>query len=113
VPIPKPDLRVYAEGTIGIAFIDDINVLFAAPQSNVVFSSTDFYDQTAALTWSVSAGVLFRIAPQVDVNAQLGLRRVSGLSQVDQFAGTGLEDINNDTARLTFPIIVGVRFRLK
>ena len=45
------------------------------------------------------------------LNAQLGLRRVSGLSEVDQFVGTGLEEINNDTARLTFPIVVGVRIR--
>jgi hypothetical protein len=47
----------------------------------------------------------------VDFNAQIGLRHVSGLSEVDQFVGTGLEEINNDTARLTFPIVVGVRFR--
>jgi hypothetical protein len=32
---------------------------------------------------------------------------------VDQFLGTGLETINNDTARLTFPLVVGVRFRFK
>jgi hypothetical protein len=47
------------------------------------------------------------------LNAQLGLRRVSGLAEVDQLVGTGLADINNDTARLTFPIVVGVRFRFK
>jgi hypothetical protein len=68
---------------------------------------------TAAFTWSVSAGVLFPIAEQIDLNAQLGLRRVTGLAEVDQLVGTGLADINNDTARLTFPIVVGVRFRFK
>ncbi len=113
IPISRHDFRVYGEGTIGIAFIDNINVLFAAPQSNVVFNETDFYDQTAAFTWSVSGGVLFHIAEQIDLNAQLGLRRVSGLAEVDQFVGTGLESINNDTARLTFPVVVGVRFRFK
>jgi hypothetical protein len=30
---------------------------------------------------------------------------------VDQLVGTGLEAINNDSARLTFPIVVGVRIR--
>ena len=113
IPISRPDLRIYGEATIGAAFIDEIDVLLAAPQANVVFDATDFYDQTAAFTWSVSGGVLFRVAQQVDLNAQIGLRRVSGLSQVDQFVGTGLEDINNDTARLTFPIVVGVRFRFR
>jgi hypothetical protein len=88
-------------------------VQFAAPQSNLVFTSTDFYDQTAALTWGLNGGVLFRVAEQVDLNAQIGLRHVSGLAEVDQLRGTGLEEINNDSGRLTFPIVVGVRFRFK
>jgi opacity protein-like surface antigen len=113
VPIPRRDLRVYGEATIGLGFIDSINALLAAPQADVVLDQTDFYDSTAAFTWNVSAGVLFRIAEQVDLNAQLGLRRVSGLSEVDQLVGSGLEEINNDTARLTFPIVVGVRFRFR
>jgi len=113
VPIQRRDLRVYAEATIGAAFIDSINARLAAPQSGIVFDQTDFYDATAAFTWSVSGGVLFRVAEQVDLNAQLGLRRVSGLSEVDQLIGTGLDDINNDTARLTFPVVVGVRIRFK
>lgn len=113
VPLSVRDLRVYGEGSIGLAFIDRINALFAAPQSNVVFNSTDFYDRTAAFTWAINAGILFRIAEHADLNAQLGLRHVSGLSEVDQFAGTGLEDINNDTGRLTFPIVVGLHFRFK
>ena len=111
VPLPIHNLRVYGEATIGVAFIDSINVLLAAPQSNVVFDSTDFYDSTAALTLNVGAGILFPIAEHIDINGQLGLRRVSGLSKVDQLIGTGLDTINNDTARLTFPIVVGVRFR--
>jgi hypothetical protein len=111
VPIPVKNLRVYGEATIGVAFIDSINAQLAAPQSNLVFDATDFYDSTAAFTLNIAAGVLFPIAERVDINGQLGLRRVSGLSEVDQFIGTGLDDINNDTSRLTFPIVVGVRFR--
>jgi hypothetical protein len=110
-PIPDTRLRVYGEGTIGIAFIDNINVLFAAPQANLVFASTDFYDQAAAFTLGINAGVLFPVAERVDVNFQMGLRGVTGLPEVDQFAGTGLQDINNDSGRLTVPIVVGVRIR--
>jgi hypothetical protein len=111
VPLPVKNLRVYGEASIGIAFIDSIDARLAAPQANVVFDNTDFYDQTSAFTFNIAAGVLFPIAERIDLNAQLGLRRVTGLSEVDQFIGTGLDDINNDTARLTFPIVVGVRFR--
>jgi hypothetical protein len=105
--------RVYAEGAIGIADIQRINVVLAAPQSNLITDNGDFYDGTAAFTWSVGVGVLFPIAKQVDFNAQLGLRHVSGLADVDQFVGTSLAAINNDSARLSFPILVGVRFHFR
>jgi len=111
--VPLSDARVYAEGTIGIADVHRINVVFAAPQSNLITENGDFYDGTAAFTWSVSAGVLFPVAKQVDFNAQIGLRHVGGLANVDQFVGTSLAAINNDSARLSFPIIVGVRFRFR
>jgi hypothetical protein len=111
VPISSTKFRVYGEGTIGIAFIDEINVLLSAPQSNLVIDQTDFYDQTAAFTWGINFGVLFPIAAKVDLSAQMGLRHVGGLSEIDQFAGTGLEEVNSDSSRLTFPIVVGVRFR--
>jgi hypothetical protein len=111
IPLPVENLRVYGEASIGLAFIDSIDALLAAPQANVVLDNTDFYDQTSALTFNVAAGVLFPISEKIDLNGQLGLRRVTGLSEVDQLIGTGLDDINNDTARLTFPIVVGVRFR--
>ena len=104
-------MRSYGEATVGLAFIDRINADFAAPQSNLVFQQTDFYDGSAAFTWSLNVGALFPMTERMDLNGQIGLRRVGGLSEIDQFEGTGLEDINNDSARLTFPIVVGVRFK--
>jgi hypothetical protein len=105
--------RAYGEATIGIADINRIDIRLAAPQSNLINNNTDFYDGTAAFTWGIAAGVLFPIASQLDVSAQLGLRHVGGLAQVDQFVGTGLDSINDNSARLTFPIVVGVRYRFK
>ena len=101
------------DATVGAAFLNSINVVLAAPQASLIVDQTDFYDDTAAFTWSIGAGVLFRVAEQVDLNAQIGLRLVSGLSEVDQLVGTGLEEINNDTGRMTFPIVIGVRFRFR
>jgi hypothetical protein len=111
VPLSNTKFRVYGEGTLGVAFIDEINVLLSAPQSNLVTDQTDFYDRTAAFTWGLNFGMLFPVASKIDLNAQVGLRHVSGLSEVDQLVGTGLEAINDDSARLTFPIVIGVRFR--
>jgi len=106
-------LRAFGEATLGVGFIDAINVQLAAPQANVVFNETDFYDQTAAFTFGINAGVVFQVSEKVDLTAQMGLRHVSGLAEVDQLVGTGLETINNDSGRLTFPIVVGLRFRFK
>jgi hypothetical protein len=106
-------VRVFGEAGIGVGFISRINVLLAAPQSNIIFNSTDFYDRTAAFTWNLSIGAAMPVSDQIDLTAQVGFRHVSGLAQVDQLVGTGLETINNDSARLTFPIVVGARFRFK
>jgi Carboxypeptidase regulatory-like domain len=101
----------YAEGALGIAFISEIDVLLAAPQANVVQNATDFYDRTAAFTFGVNGGVLVPIADRVDLDFQVGLRYVTGLSQVDDLVGTGLEAINDDSARWTIPFVIGVRTR--
>ena len=111
VPLTNTKLRVYGEATAGLAFIDEINVVLSAPQSNLILDETDFYDRTSAFTWGINFGVLFPVASKMDLNAQFGLRHVSGLSEVDQLVGTGLEAINDDSGRLTFPIVIGVRFR--
>ncbi len=113
VTLSNPNIRVFGEGTIGIGFIDSINVQLAAPQSNIIFDNTDFYDSTAAFTLGVNVGVVFKVADHTDLTAQLGLRHVSGLSQVDQLVGTGLADINDNSGRLTFPIVVGVRVHIR
>lgn len=113
LPISGTNLRAFGEAAIGIASIDRIDVKLAAPQANAIFNNTDFYDGTAAFTWKLAFGAVFRASEVVDLTAELGLRHVGGLAEVDQFAGTGLDTINNDSARLTFPIVVGVRFRFK
>jgi hypothetical protein len=112
-PLKAQNIRVYGEGLIGISWIDRINCQFAAPQANLIIPGTDFYDATASPTVGINVGALFRVAEHVDFWGQLGLRHVGGLSQVDQFIGTGLDDINNDTGRMTVPFSVGVRFRFK
>jgi hypothetical protein len=110
VSLDNPHVRMFGEATIGVGFIDAIDVQLAAPQSNIIFSNTDFYDSTAALTFGVNVGVLFKVADRTDLTAQIGLRHVSGLTQVDQLVGTGLANLNDDSSRLTVPIVVGVRF---
>ena len=104
-------LRPYAEATAGIAFVDETDVTLVAPSIGSTGTATDFYDRTAAFTLGGNAGVTWQVADQVEVFGQLGLRWVSGMSAVDGLAGTGLETINDNSARWTVPFVVGVRAR--
>jgi hypothetical protein len=103
-------LRPYGGAALGVSIIDEIDGAFAAPQAGITRFATDFYDGTAALTFGVNGGVLYGLNEQIDVNAQVGFRYNSGLSQIDGLVGTGLEDINDKSARWTMPISIGVRF---
>jgi len=103
--------QLYGEGTIGLAFIGETDVMLVAPGANLAGDATDFYDRTAAFTVAGNAGVLFEASERVGVFGQMGLRYVTGMSDVDGLAGTGLEEINDSSARWTLPFLVGVRAR--
>jgi len=104
-------VRLYGEGTVGLAFIDETDVILVAPAANLSGNATDFYDRTAAFTLGANAGLLVRAGSRFDVFGQLGLRWVSGMSAIDNLEGTGLDTINDKSARWTMPFITGVRVR--
>jgi hypothetical protein len=103
------NLRPYAEGTIGLGWIDDIDADLVAPQANLRLDSNNFYQSSTAFSWAVHAGLLWDVTSRLGGFAQLGLRYVSGLADVDNIPGQGLETINDDSARWTLPFLVGVR----
>jgi Outer membrane protein beta-barrel domain len=102
-------LRPYAEGSIGIGVINAIDVELVAPQANLVTNANNFYQQTTAFSWAVHAGVLWDMSRRFGGFAQLGLRYMSGLAEVDNIVGTGLDAINDDSSRWTLPFVIGVR----
>ena len=107
----SPGVRPYLEATGGLGFITEIDVVLAAPSTNLTERATDFYDRTAAVAFGGNAGVLWQVSSQVGMYGQLGLRWMSGLSAIDDLAGTGLETINDDSSRWTMPVVVGMRVR--
>ena len=106
-----PRFKLYGEGTIGLGFIDKTDVTLVAPGANFTGQANDFYDQTAAFTVGVNGGTLFQANERVGLFLQLGLRFVSGMAEIDDLAGTGLETINDKSSRWTMPFVGGVRFR--
>jgi hypothetical protein len=105
------NLRPYVEGTFGLGFITEIDVVLSAPAANLTQRATDFYDRTAAFSFAGNAGALWQISGHFGAYGQVGLRWMSGLSEIDNLAGTGLETINDDSSRWTLPIVLGMRVR--
>jgi hypothetical protein len=106
----KPKLRAYGEGTLGIGFVDKTDVTLIAPGANLVQDPNDFYDQTAAFTFGFNVGLDLAAGKKFGYFGQLGLRYVSGMTEIDDLVGTGLDNINDKSARWTMPISIGVRF---
>ena len=104
-------VRAYAEGTIGLGFVDKTDVTLVAPSANLSGKANDFYDQTAAFTLGGNLGVLVQTGERTGVFVQGGLRWVSGMAEIDSLVGTSLETINDNSARWMVPVIAGVRLR--
>jgi hypothetical protein len=105
------DIRAYGEATIGLAVIERTNIELVAPGINFSQEVTDFYDGTAAFAMAGHAGVLWQLNGTFGIFGQLGVRYLTGMSEVDDLAGTGLETINDKSARWTVPVVFGVRAR--
>ena len=104
-------VRAYGEGTIGLGFVDKTDVALVAPAVNLAGDANDFYDQTAAFAFGGNVGLLFETGGRLGFFGQFGLRWMSGMTEIDDLAATGLEDINDKSSRWTLPFLTGVRVR--
>jgi hypothetical protein len=104
-------VRAYGEGTIGLGFVDKTDVTLVAPSVNLAQDANDFYDQTTAFAFGGNVGLLFDTGGRLGFFGQLGLRWMSGMTEIDDLAATGLDDINDKSSRWTLPFLTGVRVR--
>ncbi len=103
--------RPYAGGSVGFGGVSGIEADLAQTASNVVLTGVDFYEGNGALTFGGNGGVLYRLTDQVSLDARLGLRYVSGLSNLESDLFTGLDDVNQGSSRWSIPLIFGAKFR--
>ena len=105
-----PAVRAYGEASLGVGFVDATDVRLVAPTINYD-QTINFFDQTAAFTLGANVGVMVRVRGALHGFGQLGMRYVTGQGKVDQTFGTGLESINDNTARWTIPFVIGAAWR--
>ena len=99
---------------VGINRHQDIRGTFVGVPSNVTpgLAAQDgkFFEKSWAFSLGPTGGVLIGIGP-IEVMAETQLRFMGGLSDVDWLVEEGLRDINSESSRWSFPILVGARIR--
>jgi hypothetical protein len=99
---------------VGINRFDAINADFVAlptgSQPGIVVDNGQFFDSSWAFSFGPTGGVLVGVGP-IEVMGEVAFRYMGGLSDVDPLSEAGLRDINSESSRWSFPILVGARIR--
>jgi len=99
---------------VGINRLDQINGNFSAvsvaSQAALTVDNAQFYDKSWAFSFGPTGGVLVGLGP-IEVIGEVEFRYMGGLSDVDPLSEAGLRDINSESSRWSFPILVGARVR--
>ena len=69
-----------------------------------------FFEKSWAFSLGPTGGLLIGIGP-IEFMAETQLRFMGGLSDVDWLVEEGLRDVNSESSRWSFPILVGARIR--
>ena len=99
---------------VGINRLDQINGNFTAAaagsQAALTIDNGQFFDKSWAISFGPTGGVLIGLGP-IEVMGEVEFRYMGGLSDVDPLSEAGLSDINSESSRWSFPILVGARVR--
>ena len=99
---------------VGVNRYDDIRGTFvdvpleATP--GLAAQDGKFFEKSWAFNLGPTGGLLIGMGP-VELMAEAQVRYMGGLSDVDWLVDEGLRDINGESARWSFPIQLGMRFR--
>jgi hypothetical protein len=99
----------YVTGTAGFRRISEIGGVFTVPAASVTLA-LPFFDQSTVPTFGADFGVLYG-GMRTKIGFQAGVRWAGGPEgSSSSFAGTGLENLNDQGARWSLPVGVVVRF---
>lgn len=99
----------YVTGTVGFRRISEIGGVFTVPAASVTLAQP-FFDQSNVPTFGADFGVLYG-GMRTKIGFQAGVHWAGGPEGSSaSFAGTGLENLNDQGARWSLPVGVVVRF---
>jgi hypothetical protein len=99
---------------VGLNRHQDIRGTFVGVPANVTpgLAAQDgkFFEKSWAFSLGPTGGILIGVGP-FEVMAETQLRFMGGLSDVDWLVEEGLRDVNSESSRWSFPVLVGARIR--
>ena len=99
----------YLTGTVGFRRVSELGGTFTVPAASVTLPQP-FFEQSTVPTLGADLGVLFGQA-RVRFGVQAGVRWTgSPNGDAGSFAGSGLENLNDEGSNLSMPVGVVVRF---
>ena len=104
-------LKPFIGGSAGFTRLEAINSTLTVPAANVTLSNVGFYKSSTVPSFSLSGGTQIALTENLAFQGGVDLRWHGDLKQNEGLAGTGLESINNESRRWTFPITAGVTVR--
>lgn len=104
-------VKPYVAGRLGAVFTDEIDATFEIPDAAITIADAPFYDSSTSFTAGVDIGLAYAFSDRVSVQAETGLRYVSGLKDDDSaVGGLGLASINGVGDRTYAPVTLRVKF---
>jgi hypothetical protein len=100
---------------VGVNRYDDIRgefVNISNPALLPGYAAQDhvFFEKSWAFSFGPTGGLLIGVGP-IEIMGEIQFRFMGGQSDVDWLVEEGLRDINEDSQRWSFPILVGARIR--
>ncbi len=99
---------------VGINRFTNIDGAFSSPavglQPELVIPETRVFDASWAFSFGPTGGVLIGIGP-IEFQVESGFRFMGGLSDIDFLVNADLRDINAESSRWSWPLLLGARVR--
>lgn len=103
--------RPFLGGGAGFVRIETVTSEFSVPAAGVVLPGVDFLESSIVPAFNVGGGLQFDLSERLAIQGGVDFRWHGDAEDSDGLAGTGLEEINDQTRRWSLPLTAGLTVR--
>ncbi len=104
-------LRPFVGANVGFTRVSAIDATLTVPAASVTLSNVPFYADSTVPSFGFGAGVQMDLNDTLAFQAGADFRWHGAMEQNEGLAGTGLQSINDDSARWAMPLTGGLTIR--